>query len=57
MFYLQAVEKPCISLEMVEVAFFLTGLKTLQILGVQMSTGGSTESNVRSFETFLTGNI
>jgi hypothetical protein len=29
-------------------------LETLQILGVEMSTGGSTESNVRSFESFLT---
>jgi hypothetical protein len=25
--------------------FFVTGLETLQILGVEMSTGGSTESN------------
>jgi hypothetical protein len=39
---------------MVEVAFFVTGLETLQILGVEMSRGGSTESNVRSFEAFLT---
>jgi hypothetical protein len=30
--------------------FFVTGLETLQILGVEMST---TESNVRSFEAFL----
>jgi hypothetical protein len=39
------------------VAFFVTGvtgLETLQIQGVEMSTGGSTESNVRSFEAFLT---
>jgi hypothetical protein len=26
--------------------FFVTGLETLQVLGVEMSTGGSTESNV-----------
>jgi hypothetical protein len=38
----------------VEVAFFVTELETLQILGVEMSTGGSTELNVRSFEAFLT---
>jgi hypothetical protein len=37
-----------ISIEMVEVAFFVTGLKTLQILGVETSTGGSFEvSNVQ----------
>jgi hypothetical protein len=36
----------CISTETVEVAFFVT----FQILGVEMSTGGSTEFNVRSFE-------
>jgi hypothetical protein len=35
------------SIETVEVFFFVTGLETLQILGVEMSTGGSTESNVR----------
>jgi hypothetical protein len=34
--------------------FFVTGLETLQIQGVKMSTGGSSESNVRSFEAFLT---
>jgi hypothetical protein len=39
---------------MIEVAFSATRLETLQILGVEMSTGGSTESNVRSFEAFLT---
>jgi hypothetical protein len=44
----------CISIETVEVAFFVTVLETLQILGVEMSTGGSTESNVGSFEAFLT---
>jgi hypothetical protein len=42
-----------ISIETVEVAFFVSGLETLQILGVEMSTG-STESNVRSCEAFLT---
>jgi hypothetical protein len=36
------------------VAFFVTGLETLQILGVEMFTGGSTESNVGPFEAFLT---
>jgi hypothetical protein len=30
----------CISIETVEVAFFLTGLETLQIQGVEMSTDG-----------------
>jgi hypothetical protein len=44
----------CISMATVEVAFFVTELETLQILGVEMSTGGSTELNVRSFEAFLT---
>jgi hypothetical protein len=44
----------CISIETVEVACFLTGLETLLILGVEMSTGGSTESNVKSFEALLT---
>jgi hypothetical protein len=44
----------CISIETVEVTFFVTGLETLQILGVEVTTGGSTESNVRSFEAFLT---
>jgi hypothetical protein len=44
----------CISIETVEVAFFVTGLETVQILGVEMSTGGSIESNVRSFEAFFT---
>jgi hypothetical protein len=36
------------------VSLYITGLATLQILGVKMATGGSTESNVRSFEAFLT---
>jgi hypothetical protein len=40
-------------METVEVFFFVTGFETLQILGVEMSTSGSTESNVRSFEAFL----
>jgi hypothetical protein len=44
----------CISIETVEVAFFVTGLETVQIQGVEISTGGSTESNVRSFKAFLT---
>jgi hypothetical protein len=38
----------CISIETVEVAFFVTGLETLQMLGIEMSTGGSTKSNVNS---------
>jgi hypothetical protein len=54
--YLQAVEiaPSCISIEMVEVIFFVTELAILQFLGVVMSTGGWTKSNVRSFEAFLT---
>jgi hypothetical protein len=32
-----------IIIETVEVAFFVTGLETLQVLGVKMSTGISTE--------------
>jgi hypothetical protein len=44
----------CISIETVEVAFFVTGLETLQIQGVKISTGGSTALNIRSFEAFLT---
>jgi hypothetical protein len=32
---------------MVEVLFFVTGLETLQIQEVEMSTGGSIESNAR----------
>jgi hypothetical protein len=39
----------CISVETV-----VTGLETVQIQGVEISTGGSTESNVRSFKAFLT---
>jgi hypothetical protein len=39
----------CISIETV-----VTGLETVQIQGVEISTGGSTESNVRSFKAFLT---
>jgi hypothetical protein len=35
-----------ISIETVEVAFFVTGLETLQILRVEMFAGGWTESNV-----------
>jgi hypothetical protein len=41
----------CISTETVEV--FVTGLKILQIQGVEMSTGGSIESIVRLFEAFI----
>jgi hypothetical protein len=43
----------CISVETVEVVFSVTGLETLQVLGVKIATGGSTESNVRSFEAFF----
>jgi hypothetical protein len=32
-----------IFIETVEVTFFVTGLETLQVLGVKMSTGSSTE--------------
>jgi hypothetical protein len=32
-----------ISVETVEVAFFVTGLETLQIIGVEMSTGGPSQ--------------
>jgi hypothetical protein len=53
-FMRSTIEPLCISIETVEVAFFVTGLETLQILGGEMSTGGSTQSNVRSFEAFLT---
>jgi hypothetical protein len=35
-----------IYIETVEVAFFVTGLETLQIQGVEMYAGGSTKSNV-----------
>jgi hypothetical protein len=45
----------CISVEMIDVAlFFVSGVEELQILGVDVSTGCSTESNVRSFEAFVT---
>jgi hypothetical protein len=44
----------CISIETVEVAFFVTGPETFQIQAVEMSTGGSTKSNVMSFEAILT---
>jgi hypothetical protein len=33
----------CISIETVEVLFFVTGLETLQVLGVEMSTDASTK--------------
>jgi hypothetical protein len=32
----------------------LSGVEVLQVLGVEMSRGGSTESNVRSCELFVT---
>jgi hypothetical protein len=42
-----------VSTKTVEVAFFVTGLERLQIQGVEMPTGGSTESNVRSLKHFI----
>jgi hypothetical protein len=45
----------CISIGTAEVTlFFVSGVEMLQVLGVEVSTGGSTESNVRSFEAFVT---
>jgi hypothetical protein len=43
----------CISIETVKAAFFLSGVEVFQVLGVEVSRGGSTESNVRSFEAFV----
>jgi hypothetical protein len=43
-----------ISIETVKIAFFVSGVEILQVLGVKVSTGGSTESNVRSFQAFVT---
>jgi hypothetical protein len=34
--------------------FFLSEVEVLQVLGVEVSGGGSNESNVRSFEAFVT---
>jgi hypothetical protein len=53
--HLQVVENRAFvySIETVEVAFFVTGLETLHILGIKMPTNGSTGSNIRSFEVFL----
>jgi hypothetical protein len=45
--------KSRLSIETVKVAFFPGGVAILQILGVEVSTGGSTESNVRPFEEFV----
>jgi hypothetical protein len=42
---------------MVEVLFFVTGLETLQLQGVEMSTGGSIESNARFFVIHPVGNL
>jgi hypothetical protein len=49
--HLQVVENRAFvySIETVEVAFF----ETLHILGIKMPTNGSTGSNIRSFEVFL----
>jgi hypothetical protein len=43
-----------ISIETVKMAFFVSGVEILQVLGVEVFTGGSTESNVRSFQAFVT---
>jgi hypothetical protein len=44
----------CISIETLKVAFFVKKVEILQVLGVKVSTGGSTELNVRSFEALVT---
>jgi hypothetical protein len=44
----------CISIETVKAAFFSERSRNTSSLGVKVSTGGSTESNVRSFEAFVT---
>jgi hypothetical protein len=36
-----------------KVSFFLSGVEILQVLEVEVSTGGSTELNVGSFEAFV----
>jgi hypothetical protein len=43
-----------IQIKTVKVAFFLSGVEVLQVIGVEVSIGGSTESNVTSFEAFVT---
>jgi hypothetical protein len=35
-------------------AFFVSEVEILQVLGLEVSTGGLTESSVRSFEAFVT---
>jgi hypothetical protein len=42
------------STETVKMVFFLSEVEVLQVLGVEVSGGGSNESNVRSFEAFVT---
>jgi hypothetical protein len=44
--------KILIYFQAVKVLFFLSGVEVLQVLGVEVPIGGSTESNVRSFEAF-----
>jgi hypothetical protein len=44
----------CISIETVKVAFFLSGVEVVQVLEVEVSIGGPTKSNVKSFEAFIT---
>jgi hypothetical protein len=41
-------------IETVKVDFFLSGVEILQVIGVEVSIGDSTESNVTSFEAFVT---
>jgi hypothetical protein len=51
-FHLQAVEnRPFVYLYR-NGCFFVTDLETFQIQGVEVSTGGSIESNVTAFEAF-----
>jgi hypothetical protein len=52
-FHLQAVENRPFVYFYRNGCFFVTGLETFQILGVEMSTGGTIESNVRAFEAFF----
>jgi hypothetical protein len=42
------------SREMVKWHFFLSGVEILRVLGIEVSTNGSTKSNVGSFEAFVT---
>jgi hypothetical protein len=44
----------CISRETAKVAVFLSAVEIRQVLGIEVPTGGSTESNAKSFEVFVT---